>query len=46
MPEKITKLKNGKYKVTGPSGVHSKGTTLAKAQAQVRIINEADKKKK
>jgi hypothetical protein len=45
MPEKITKTKGGRYRVTGPSGVHAKGTTLAKAKAQVRIIEAADKKK-
>ena len=46
MPERITKTSGGKYRVTGPSGVHAKGTTLKKAQAQVRIINAADKRKK
>jgi len=42
MPEKITKTKGGKFQVKGPSGVHAKGTTKAKAEAQVRIINAAD----
>jgi len=45
MPERITKLKSGKYQVRGPSGIHSKGTSKAKAEAQVRIINAADKRK-
>ena len=45
MPERITKTKGGKYRVTGPSGVHAKGTTLAKAKAQVRIIKAAEKRK-
>jgi len=39
MPEKITKTKSGKFRVTGPHGVHAKGTTRAKAKAQVRLLN-------
>jgi hypothetical protein len=46
MPEKMKKLKSGKYQVRGPSGIHSKGTTKAKAEAQIRVIEQADKKKK
>jgi hypothetical protein len=41
MPYKIRKTKSGKYRVTGPSGVHAKGTTKAKAKAQVRIMQQA-----
>lgn len=38
MPEKITKTSGGKYKVSTPGGVKSKGTTKEKAEAQVRLI--------
>ena len=44
MPVKITKT-NGGYRVSTPSGVHAKHTTKAKAEAQKRIIEEADKRK-
>ena len=46
MPEKVTKLPSGKYRVSGPSGVHAKATTKRKAEAQVRIIKAADKRKR
>ena len=39
MPVKITKTKSGKYRVSTPNGVKSKGTTKAKAAAQKRLIN-------
>lgn len=39
MPYYETKLPSGKVKVTGPSGVHAKGTTKKKADAQIRIMN-------
>ncbi len=42
MPVKITKTKGGKYRVSTPNAVHAKGTTLAKAKAQERIINAAE----
>lgn len=42
MPEKISKTSSGKYRVTGPHGVHAKGTTKAKAEAQVRLLNAID----
>lgn len=38
MPYTETKLKSGKVKVTGPSGVHAKGTSKANADAQVRLL--------
>ncbi len=38
MPYKITKT-DGKYRVTGPGGVHAKGTTKKKALAQIRPLN-------
>jgi hypothetical protein len=46
MPYRTRKLKSGKVRVTGPSGVHAKATTPAKAAAQIRIMNEAEHKKK
>lgn len=42
MPAKITKTKNGKYRVTTPNGTHAKGTTKAKAKAQQRLLNAID----
>ena len=41
MPYKMRKTKGGKYRVTGPSGVHAKGTSKAKAKAQIRIMEQA-----
>ena len=38
MPYTETKLKSGQVKVTGPSGVHAKSTSKAKADAQVRLL--------
>lgn len=38
MPYRITKTKGGKHRVTSPHGVKAKGTTKAKAEAQVRIL--------
>lgn len=38
MPYKMKKTKGGKYSVSGPSGVHAKGTTKAKAEAQMRLL--------
>lgn len=37
MPYKMTKT-DGKYRVSGPSGVHAKGTTRAKAESQMRLL--------
>ncbi len=42
MPVRIQKTKKGKYKVSTPSGVKAKGTTLAKAKKQRRLINAVD----
>jgi len=42
MPVKITKLKNGKVRVSTPNGIHALGTSLAKAKAQVRLLNAVD----
>jgi len=37
-PYPITRLKSGKVRVTGPSGVHAKATTMEKAKAQIRLM--------
>ena len=42
MPGKIRKTKKGKYRVTTPNAVHAKGTTKARAEAQVRLLNAID----
>jgi hypothetical protein len=42
MPVRITKTKDGKYKVSTPNGTRSKGTTKAKAQAQARLLRAVD----
>jgi len=42
MPVHLTKLKNGKYKVTTPNGTRSKATTKKKAEAQERLLNAVD----
>jgi len=42
MPYTIRKVKGGKYSVSGPSGVHAKGTTRAKAEAQVRLMRAVE----
>lgn len=42
MPAKVRKLPSGKYEVRTPHGVHAKGTTKAKAEAQKRLLNALD----
>lgn len=42
MPAKIIKKSNGKYEVKTPNGVHAKGTTKKKAEAQQRLLNAID----
>ncbi len=42
MPVRITKVANGRFKVSTPNGVHAKSTTKAKALAQKKIIEAAD----
>ena len=42
MPYKITPT-DGKHRVTSPHGVRAKGTTKAKAQAQVRLLHGVDR---
>lgn len=44
MPASIRKVKGG-YQVRTPNMVHAKKTTLKKAEAQKRIIDDADAKK-
>ena len=41
MPVKITKT-DGKYRVSTPHGVHAKGTTKTKAEAQKRLLNAVE----
>ncbi len=38
MPYKMSKTKSGEYKVSGPSGIHSRNTTEAKAESQMRLL--------
>ncbi|UFS70212.1 hypothetical protein LPW11_20350 [Geomonas sp. RF6] len=42
MPAKVTKNKDGSYKVSTPNAVHAKGTTKGKAEAQARLLNAMD----
>lgn len=42
MPAKVSKTKGGKYRVSTPSGVHAKGTSKKKAEAQKRLLNAVD----
>ena len=42
MPVKLTKLKNGKVRVSTPNGTKSKSTTPAKADAQRRLLNAVE----
>lgn len=42
MPVKLRKLKGGKVQVSTPHGVKSKGTSMAKAKAQERLLNAVD----
>ena len=42
MPVTIRKKKGGKYSVSTPNGVHAKGTTKKKAEAQKRLLNAVE----
>lgn len=42
MPVSITKNKEGSYRVSTPNGVHAKGTTLERAQAQMKLLNAVE----
>ena len=39
MPYTMKKEASGKFSVSGPSGKHAKGTTKAKAEAQMRLLH-------
>lgn len=41
MPVTIRKV-GGKFRVSTPNAVHSKGTTLAKAKSQERLLNAVE----
>ncbi len=38
MPVKIVKVRKGIFRVSTPSGVKAKGTTMAKAKRQARLL--------
>jgi len=42
-PYAVQKLKSGKIRVSGPSGVHSKGTSMKKAKAQIRLMEGVER---
>lgn len=42
MPVKLTKLKNGKVRVSTPNGVKSKGSTPENAKKQERLLNAVE----
>lgn len=42
MPVTLTKLKNGKVRVSTPNGVHAMGTSLAKAEKQARLLRAVE----
>lgn len=41
MPVKIKKTKKG-YQVRTPNGIHAMGTSLAKAEAQARLLRAVE----
>jgi hypothetical protein len=42
MPVTISKTKGGKYQVSTPHGIKSKGTSMEKAKSQERLLNAVD----
>ena len=42
MPVRITKVRGG-YRVSTPSGVKARRTTLARAQGQARLLRAVDR---
>jgi phosphatidylserine decarboxylase len=42
MPYSMKKTKSGKYSVSSPNMVHSKGTTKEKAKSQMRLLNAVE----
>ena len=45
MPVRVTRNRDGTFRVTTPGGIKAKRTTKKKAEAQARIIREADKRR-
>ena len=42
MPYETRKLKSGKVRVSGPSGVHAKATTPVKAKRQLSLLRAVE----
>lgn len=42
MPYKITKNKDGTYRVSSPNRVHAESTTKENAERQVRLMNAVE----
>ena len=42
MPYTMKKVKGGRYRVTGPGGVHAKGSTKANAESQMRLLRAVE----
>jgi len=42
VPARVSKNKDGTYKVSTPNGTHAKRTTKKKAMAQKRLLNAID----
>lgn len=42
MPYQKRRLKSGKVRVTGPSGVHAKASTPENAEAQLNLLRAVD----
>jgi hypothetical protein len=42
MPVSLRKLPSGKVRVSTPNGIHAKGTSMAKAKSQERLLNAVD----
>jgi hypothetical protein len=38
MPYTVTKLKSGRYRMSGPGGVHAKSSTKANIMKQLRLL--------
>lgn len=42
MPYRVQKLKSGRYRMSGPSGVRAKSSTKANVEAQLRLLRMID----
>ena len=42
MPYKVSKLKSGKVRISGPGGVHMKHGTQANAKKQLNLLRALD----